>query len=151
MSGMTPSRTDCGYKNGVLPSCAPLAVTHVPRQREAIPQYEPDKALARGTLFPGLDLPLGNIANGPTAECPLTELMAIDFAAHDLSLYLDTHPEDKEAFAAYKDLLKLAKEGHEKYTRQHGPLKNSDQVTMDHYVWLKNPWPWDCNCQREGR
>lgn len=150
MSDRNPSRADCGYKNGGLPSCAPLAVSYIPRQQESLPRYEADKALARGTLFPGLDLPLGNIANGPLAECPLTELMAIDFAAHDLSLYLDTHAEDKEAFEAYKDLLQLAKEGHEKYTRQYGPLKKCDLMHMDHYNWLKNPWPWDGNSRKEG-
>jgi len=143
--------SECGYKKGALPSCAPLAVTHVPRQKEAMPQYEPAKALARGTLFPGLDLPLGNIANGPVAECPLTELMAIDFAAHDLSLYLDTHAEDKEAFEAYKDLLNLAKEGRAKYVRQNGPLMHRDLKDMERYTWLGNPWPWDSSCRKEGR
>ena len=143
--------SECGYKNGALPSCAPLALTHVPRQQEAVPQYKPAKALARGTLFPGLDLPLGNIANGPVAECPLTELMAVEFAAHDLSLYLDTHPEDKEAFEVYKDLLKLADEGHKKYVRQNGPLMKRDLRDMEQYTWLNNPWPWDGNCRKEGR
>ena len=39
----------CGYKCGALPSCAPLAAAFVPAQENAQAQYEPDKALARGT------------------------------------------------------------------------------------------------------
>ena len=96
----------CGYKCGALPSCAPLAAAFVPAQENAQAQYEPDKALARGTLFPGLDLPFGNVVNDAAPNVPLAELMAIDFAAHDLSLYLDTHAGDAEAFAAYQDLLR---------------------------------------------
>ena len=151
MSGKTSSRSECGYKNGTLPPCAPLAVAHVPRQQAAVPQYEPAKALARGTLFPGLDLPLGNIANGAAPETPMTELMAMDFAAHDLSLYLDTHAEDTEAFEAYKDLLMLAREANMKYSREYGPLSHRDLVDQDRYTWLNNPWPWDGNCCKEGR
>ena len=98
----------CGYKCGALPSCAPLAAAFVPAQENAQAQYEPDKALARGTLFPGLDLPFGNMVNDAAPNVPLAELMAIDFAAHDLSLYLDTHAGDAEAFAAYQDLLRLS-------------------------------------------
>ena len=74
----------CGYKCGALPSCAPLAAAFVPAQENAQAQYEPDKALARGTLFPGLDLPFGNMVNDAAPNVPLAELMAIDFAAHDL-------------------------------------------------------------------
>ena len=42
---------------GRLPASAPLANPYVPFQMENPPKYEPGKALVRGTLFPGLDLP----------------------------------------------------------------------------------------------
>ena len=86
MNNKESAETVCGYKCGALPPCAPLAVGIVPAQENAQAQYEPDKALARGTLFPGLDLPLGNMVNDAAPNVPLAELMAIDFAAHDLSL-----------------------------------------------------------------
>ena len=151
MSGMNIPRSDCDFKKGSLPSCAPLAVSVVPKQCQASPKYEPEKALARGTLFPGLDLPLGNIANGTVPDCPVSELMAIDFAAHDLGLYLDTHPEDTEAFDAYRDLLKLCKEARDKYVRKYGPIKQKDLIHADGYTWLNNPWPWDGCCRKEAR
>lgn len=138
-------QNECGYKYGPLPGCAPLAVSKVPPQCDATPRYAPEKALARGTLFPGLDLPLGNVVNNDTADVPLAELMAIDFASHDLSLYLNTHPDDKEAFAVYQDLLKLAEEGQKKYARLYGPICKKDMIHSDCYNWLKGPWPWDMN------
>jgi len=151
LSDNNRNHSECGYKNGVLRSCAPLAVSYVPRQQEAVPQYEPGKALARGTLFPGLDLPLGNMANGAAPDTPLTELMALDFAAHDLSLYLDTHPEDREAFEVYKELLRLAKVGRERYIRQYGPLCKRDLEEAECYTWLMDPWPWDAQRRKEGK
>lgn len=138
---------DCGYKCGALPDCAPLAAGMVAPQTDNKPSYKADKALARGTLFPGLDLPLGNIVNDSVEDVPLAELMAIQFAAHDLSLYLDTHRNDTEAFETYKDLLKLCKEGAQRYVRMYGPVMKTDLAGADSYTWLNGPWPWEC---REG-
>ena len=78
------SRSD--YKYGSLPSRAPLAAAYVPMQQSADPQYEPQSAIARGTLFPGLDLPFRGMVNDPLPATPLGELMAIDFVAEELSL-----------------------------------------------------------------
>ena len=48
-------------REGRLPAMAPLANPYVPFQLENPPQYEAQKGLVRGTLFPGLDLPLSLI------------------------------------------------------------------------------------------
>ena len=143
MNSKGSAETVCGYKCGALPSCAPLAAAFVPAQENAQAQYEPDKALARGTLFPGLDLPFGNMVNDAAPNVPLAELMAIDFAAHDLSLYLDTHAGDAEAFAAYQDLLRLAEEGAQRYAKLYGPITKRDLLNAETYTWLKSPWPWE--------
>ncbi len=143
MSDTQARSKECGYKCGKLPGCAPLAAGYVPAQQDDRPTYGSGKALARGTLFPGLDLPLGNAANDSAPDVPAAELMAIDFAAHDLSLYLDTHPEDKEAFSVYQDLLKLAEEGAKRYTELYGPVCKKDLAYEARYSWLKSPWPWE--------
>ena len=83
---------------GSLPSRAPLASAYVPMQESVEPNYPPQTAIARGTLFPGLDLPFRGMVNRPLPATPLGELMAIDFVADELSLYLDTHRNDREAF-----------------------------------------------------
>lgn len=143
MSDRNSQLPNCGYKCGPLPDCAPLALGLVPAQKDDEPQYEAEKALARGTLFPGLDLPLRNVANEETADVPTAELMALQFAAHDLSLYLDTHKNDRDAFETYKDLLTLYKEGSDRYVKKYGPLTKSDMVSAERYTWLEGPWPWE--------
>ncbi len=150
MADRAKQSQDCGYKCGALPDCAPLAAGMVAPQADDRPQYKADKALARGTLFPGLDLPLGNIVNDAVEDVPTAELMAIQFAAHDLSLYLDTHRNDAEAFAAYKELLALYKEGAERYARMYGPLMKTDLANAECYTWLDGPWPWEVQGRTVG-
>ena len=91
---MDKNRADNGYRYGSLPARAPLAAAYVPMQESAIPAYETNEALSKGTLFPGLDLPFMNMVNNGVKATPLTELMAIDFVTDELELYLDTHSDD---------------------------------------------------------
>lgn len=127
---------------GKLPKCGMLAVSYVPVQRNAENSYQAEKALSRGTLFPGLDLPYRGMLNKtPQTPTPLQELMALGFAVHELGLYLDTH-KDEEAQEMFLKYNKLYQEGMEKYQRQYGPLQLTDSGT-DGFDWISDPWPWD--------
>ena len=139
------NRNDRGaYRTGTLPGdSAPLAMAYVPMQRSARPSYDAGEALARGTLFPGLDLPFMDSVNKTEKLTPKGELMAIDFVTDELALYLDSHAEDREAFEMYQTFLALAKEARERYTRMFGPVTRSDMLGMDGYCWLNDPWPWE--------
>lgn len=106
------------YASGSLPERAPLASAYVPMQESAEPNYEPATALARGTLFPGLDLPFMNMVNQPGPATPLSELMAVDFVADELRLYLDTHKDDTEAFEMLQRILALSSQAHREYAAQ---------------------------------
>lgn len=128
---------------GKTPECGMLAVPYVPVQRSTDGSYQADKALARGTLFPGLDLPfLGMINETVETPTPLRELMALGFAVHELGLYLDTHPEDAEAESMFQKYNKLYSEGVAEYERRYGPLQMTSSGT-DGFDWVKDPWPWD--------
>lgn len=141
----------CGCKEGSLPNCAPLAMAYVPIQQSAKPIYNNAQAFSRGTLFPGLDLPFMNMVNtGDLTGTPLGEVMALDFVAHELALYLDTHSGDDEAFDLYKDILALAETARKKYVKLYGPLTQCDLSYAQNYTWLKNPWPWDYDGKAEG-
>ncbi len=144
--------SDCGYKCGMLPMCAPLATSWVPPQGANPPMYAPQDVLTRGTLFPGLDLPFMNMVNktNPYAGTPLGELMALTFMAKELQLYLDTHPDDKEAFKALKDTLALKREGTARYVKLYGPLRLEDLENSETYNWPDGPWPWEY-CERMGK
>lgn len=141
----------CSYKEGTLPSCAPLAMGFVPFQQENPPMYKVNEALTKGTLFPGLDLPWMNESNAsnPYEGTPLGELMALSFAIKELSLYLDTHKDDTEALDILKKLNKLYAEATEKYVKTYGPMTVSDITFGDTYTWIQDPWPWELG-QRGG-
>ena len=138
------------YLFGALPSRAPLASAYVPMQEGVEPNYPPQTAIARGTLFPGLALPFRGMVNRPLPATPLGELMAIDFVADELSLYLDTHREDKEAFDLYQSVLALSQEAHARYAENCAPIVKNDMLGMKSYAWLNEPWPWDLKRAGEG-
>lgn len=127
---------------GRLPQCGMLAVSYVPVQRSAEDSYQAEKALSRGTLFPGLDLPYRGLVNNPPENpTPLQELMALGFAVHELGLYLDTH-KDLEAEEMFLKYNKLYQEGLAEYQRRYGPLQMTDSGT-DGFEWVNDPWPWE--------
>ena len=144
--------SSCGFRMGSLPSCAPLAVSYVPMQAAAEPRYEPVDALTRGTLFPGLDLPFMNTVNrtNPYSGTPLGEVMALRFMMKELQLYLDTHPEDKEAFALLREVIALYTEAKKRYARRFGSLELADLADMEEYDWVQPPSPWEF-AEREAR
>lgn len=138
-------------REGRLPAMAPLAYPFVPVQVDAQPQYEPRKALVRGTLFPDLDLPfMGMINKNEEPITPLTELQCMAFAIQELALYLDTHRDDKEALELYKMYQKMNEKARAIYEEKCGPLTHMSSVRGDAYQWLDDPWPWEYAAKREG-
>lgn len=134
---------------GRLPAVAPLANGFVPFQMENPPQYEPRKALVRGTLFPGLDLPfMGMVNKNEQPVTPLSELQAMGFAIQELALYLDTHRDDREAFDLYRQFQMLYGKAKDIYEKEYGPLTHKSAVG-DCYRWLCDPWPWEYPKKRE--
>lgn len=136
---------------GRLPSMAPLANPYVPYQLENPPQYETRRALIRGTLFPGLDLPFRGMANQTEQTVtPLTELQAMAFALQELALYLDTHQEDTDALEMYRTYQTLYHDASMAYADKYGPLNHNIPVSGK-YQWLNDPWPWEYSVnQKEG-
>lgn len=134
---------------GRLPSKAPLANPYVPFQLENPPKYETRKALVRGTLFPGLDLPfMGMVNNKEKPVTPLSELQTFAFALQELALYLDTHRADREALMLFRSMQKLYAEGRERYEREYGPLTHMSPMDEE-FQWICDPWPWEYAANRE--
>lgn len=134
----------CPDSSGTMPPCAGLAVAYVPFQQESPNQYAQGEALSNGTLFPGLNLPFHLKAEGgalPTT--PLVELQALEFVVLELGLYLNTHPDDAEAFAMYKQYAAMEKAAKAAYEAKFGPLTKSSAAASDRYRWLQGPWPWN--------
>ena len=66
------------------------------------------------------------------------------FAAYDLQLYLDTHPDCKEALDLYTKLNATAASLKQDYENCYGPLKASASPNETPFKWADNcyDWPW---------
>ena len=134
---------ECADHEGTLPPCAGLSVPYVPFQKYKPDTYQQDEALSNGTLFPGLNLPFYLKENGEKVpDTPMAELQALQFVVLELGTYLDTHPEDQEAFAMFKQYTAMEKAAKTLYEKEHGPLTRTASASDSTYTWLKGPWPW---------
>ena len=140
----------CEVGQGTLPGCAALAFPYIPMQSNNPIRYSRTEALQTGTLFPGLDLPFQGMVNeGTLSETQLHELQALGFAIVELGEYLDTHPDDADAFALFQSYAKLYAQGKETYEQQFGSLTQRGAAAGDCYCWLKGPWPWELAANEE--
>ena len=111
--------------------------------------YDPYQGFIRGNMFPNLYN--GYKVNGPINLEPKNEreemLMYLDelcFAAHDISLYLDIYPKDKDMIEAFANYNKEANKVMEQYQKMYGPLVvNSETNTVYPWAWDNQPWPWE--------
>lgn len=111
--------------------------------------YDPYQGFIRGNMFPNIYN--GYKTNGPIALNPKNEreemLMYLDslaFAAHDINLYLDIYPKDKDMIAAFANYRKEANQVVDQYQRMYGPLLvNSEANTVYPWAWDNRPWPWE--------
>lgn len=139
-----PTDPTCPDLCGTLPSCAGLAVPYVPYQQNDPKKYSQMEALSNGTLYPGLNLPFHlQVAGGTLEATPLVELQALDFVLTELGHFLDTHPDDVEAFGIYKQYVALAETARSEYEKTYGPLTREKTADFDQYCWLSDPWPWN--------
>ena len=141
---MNAKKPTGNYREGRLPAMAPLANPYVPFQLEGPVRYEPRKAMVRGTLYPGLDLPfMGMVNQNNLPVTPLSEVQVLAFAVQELALYLDTHPEDTEALELYRQYQQLYQRVAQAYERGKRPLNEAAPGQGDTYAWLDDPWPWE--------
>jgi spore coat protein JB len=75
----------------------------------------------------------------------LMELMAADFTAIDLGLYLNTHPCDQRALSLYRNCALKAKMLRECYEKMYGPLTHMSPHSTEgcKWRWIEEPWPWE--------
>lgn len=76
----------------------------------------------------------------------LRQIMELEFTAIELNLFLDTHPENKEALRDIKVVNERLRKLMDDYEKLYGPLLPfSANVGDDHWRWVDEPWPWEIN------
>ena len=74
-------------------------------------------------------------------ETLLKNIMSLDFSINDLSLYLDTHPDDRNALDKHSEYVKKYNELVSIYESKFGPLTlYTEQNTWE---WIDGLWPWE--------
>lgn len=111
--------------------------------------YAPYEGFIRGNMFPSLYNQYK--LNKPYEIKPLNEqaqmltyLDAICFAAHDLNLYLDNFPEDRDAIELFNTYRMELENVSNEYQNKYGPLfVNSNASNTYPWAWNNSPWPWE--------
>lgn len=110
----------------------------------------PKEGFLRGNMEAGTYIPYKNMTYIPKKvntprESDLYKLQEIAFAAHDINLYLDTHPNDTNAIKLYNEYNKQERMLNDQYERKYGPVDLSDTegLSMTPWAWIENPWPWN--------
>lgn len=111
--------------------------------------YGPYEGFIRGNLFNNLYDPYKNYKPAqlsPTNqyEEDLLNLNQMQFAAHELNLFLDNYPNDTNIINAYnqyrQNYINLLQEFESKY----GPVTViSDALNTTPWAWDNEPWPWE--------
>jgi spore coat protein JB len=66
-----------------------------------------------------------------------------DFVLVELTLYLDTHPNDLQALEQFNRCAKYSKHLKKQFEQQFGPLMQYGRSYSDApWQWIDTPWPW---------
>ena len=109
--------------------------------------YSSKEGFLRGNMFkdeykPYKNLTYINIRPNNDREAKMYTVMQYSFAINDLNLYLDTHPEDKEALNILKNLIKEEEKAKNEYITKYGPLNVCD-TSGNEFNWVDSPWSWE--------
>lgn len=145
-----------------------LAIASIPCQEWGT-VYDPEAALIKGTVFPDLNKPFfkadsmeekpawtggagdfGKDSQQKERESLLKKIYEVSFIVNDLTLYLDTHGEDREAL----DLF--AKNNGERarlladFAAKYYPLTQACMADRGcgekNFCWADGPMPWEGAC-----
>ena len=73
----------------------------------------------------------------------ISRITTCDFILTETALFLDTHPDCKEALAFYNKHLDMRKKAADEYTEKFGMLKHCDYNGQNTWQWTEGPWPWE--------
>ena len=134
----------------------PLAVATVPCQETDLSDLYPAKeALCHGTIFPELNLPFfitetdkkeGGRSFDTYCCREMEQIMETGFYLDDLTLYLDTHPDDIRALQLMNEYLEKKQQQVCDFAKTHYPLTKNcipQARGKDSFAWTEGPAPWE--------
>jgi spore coat protein JB len=74
----------------------------------------------------------------------LKRIQELQFTAIELTLYLDTHPDEKEPLMEYNRISQQFNNLKRTYEDRYGPLMVFGQSPSQYpWQWVNSPWPWE--------
>lgn len=71
------------------------------------------------------------------------QITAAHIMVEDLHLYLNTHPSDREALAAYNSFVKQYTMLIKEYEKCFGMISEESTPSPYPWQWICEPWPWE--------
>ena len=84
------------------------------------------------------------MTNKPCRKELLHWINVVSFAVYDAQLFLDTHPDCKDALEYFYEYNQLRNEALKEYAKYYGPLTIDTAAAScsDRWNWINEPWPW---------
>ena len=108
--------------------------------------YNPYEGFLKGNAFANEYIPYKNMKvikpniNSEKEEM-LFNISEYSFMMHDMNLYLDLHPDNKEILDKFNMYRDKTNELIMKYERKYGPLLITNSYDDKSFNWV-NKWPW---------
>ena len=118
---------------------------------ESIDLYGPYNGFIYGNLFKDLYLPYkdykpDDLIPNDEYEEDLLNLNQIQFACHEINLFLDNYPEDINVIHIYNNYRQNFIDLLQKFETKYGPINVlSNNMSIDFWSWNSEPWPWEGN------
>ena len=70
---------------------------------------------------------------------------ALAFAIHELVLFLDTHPNNRQAMELLREFRRRKQNAIAEYEAKFGKYveTTADVEPTDYWSWIDSPWPWE--------
>ncbi|MDD3243083.1 MAG: spore coat protein CotJB [Eubacteriales bacterium] len=75
-------------------------------------------------------------------EALLEKIQVQCFALNDLCLFLDTHPANADALAAFQECLQNKQKLCAEFASLYTPLTLEQMGQQEFWSWVNDPWPW---------
>ncbi len=113
--------------------------------------FNPEEAFMLGNLFKNLYMSYHGFSNyclqpQSQRQKALLEVQMYAFIAHEINLFLDTHPDNQRMIKLYVDYANKAKDAQKTFEKDYGPLSVQNTTDKIPFEWVDGPWPWEYQC-----
>lgn len=143
---------DMYMQNGIINSNSTNSMNHTNKMNVEMPDNKdlarPYEGYIKGNMFDNLYQkyknyqPVRLVPNNEQAEL-LLNVNQLSFAAHEIRLYLDVFPNDKNMIRLFNQYQNKANEAIKAYEEKYGPILASSLSNTENFSWQAYSWPWE--------